>query len=62
MIGPNAIRPAIHGGGSAVVMPAAVSTPAAALSEALAGQAEVTVAPGCQTWVVVPEPAAGIAA
>jgi beta-glucosidase len=59
VIGPNAIRPAIHGGGSAVVMPAAVSTPAAALSEALAGQAEVTVAPGCQTWVVVPEPALG---
>jgi beta-glucosidase len=59
VIGPNAIRPAIHGGGSAVVMPAAVSTPAAALGEALAGQAEVTVAPGCQTWVVVPEPALG---
>jgi beta-glucosidase len=59
VIGPNAIRPAIHGGGSAVVMPVAVSTPAAALGEALAGQAEVTVAPGCQTWVVVPEPAVG---
>jgi beta-glucosidase len=59
VIGPNAIRPAIHGGGSAVVMPAAVSTPAAGLGEALAGQAEVTVAPGCQTWVVVPEPALG---
>jgi beta-glucosidase len=59
VIGPNAIRPAIHGGGSAVVMPTAVSTPAAALGEALAGQAEVTVAPGCQTWVVVPEPATG---
>jgi beta-glucosidase len=58
VIGPNAIRPAIHGGGSAVVMPVSVSTPAAALAEALAGQAEVTVAPGCQTWVVVPEPAA----
>jgi len=36
-----------------------VSTPAAALAEALAGQAEVTVAEGCQTWVMVPEPAAG---
>jgi beta-glucosidase len=59
VIGPNAIRPAIHGGGSAIVIPAAVSTPAAAVSEALAGQAEVTVAPGCQTWVVVPEPAMG---
>jgi beta-glucosidase len=56
VIGPNAVRPAIHGGGSAVVMPVTVSTPAAALSAALAGQAEVTVAEGCQTWVVVPEP------
>jgi beta-glucosidase len=59
VIGPNAVRPAIHGGGSAVVMPVTVSTPAAALGEALAGQAEVTVAAGCQTWVVVPEPAPG---
>ncbi len=59
VIGPNAVRPAIHGGGSAVVMPVAVSTPAAALAQALAGRAEVTVAEGCQTWVVVPEPAAG---
>ena len=59
VIGPNAIRPAIHGGGSAVVMPKAVSTPAAGLTAAFAGQAEVTVAPGCQTWVVVPEPDAG---
>jgi beta-glucosidase len=59
VIGPNAIRPAIHGGGSAVVMPVTVSTPAVALGEALAGQAEVTVSAGCQTWVVVPEPAAG---
>jgi beta-glucosidase len=56
VIGPNAVRPAIHGGGSAVVVPVTVSTPAAALSAALAGQAEVTVAEGCQTWVVVPEP------
>jgi beta-glucosidase len=59
VIGPNAVRPAIHGGGSAVVMPVTVSTPAAALAEALAGQAEVTVSAGCQTWVVVPEPAPG---
>ncbi|HEX3921269.1 MAG TPA: glycoside hydrolase family 3 C-terminal domain-containing protein, partial [Streptosporangiaceae bacterium] len=56
VIGPNAVRPAIHGGGSAVVVPVTVSTPAAALGAALAGQAEVTVAEGCQTWVVVPEP------
>ena len=59
VIGPNAVRPAIHGGGSAVVMPVSVSTPAAALAEALAGQAEVTVAEGGQTWVMVPEPPAG---
>ena len=59
VVGPNAVRPAIHGGGSAVVMPVTVSTPADALAEALAGQAEVTVSAGCQTWVVVPEPAAG---
>jgi beta-glucosidase len=59
VIGPNAVRPAIHGGGSAVVAPVTVSTPAAALAEALAGQAEVTVAEGCQTWVMVPEPPAG---
>ncbi|HTW05310.1 MAG TPA: glycoside hydrolase family 3 C-terminal domain-containing protein [Streptosporangiaceae bacterium] len=59
VIGPNAIRPAIHGGGSAVVMPVTVSTPADAIAEALAGQAEVTVSGGCQTWVVVPEPAPG---
>jgi beta-glucosidase len=58
VIGPNAVRPAIHGGGSAVVMPTAVSTPAAALTAALASSAEVTVTPGCQTWVAVPEPAA----
>jgi beta-glucosidase len=57
--GPNAVRPAIHGGGSAVVAPVTVSTPAAALAEALAGHTEVTVAEGCQTWVTVPEPAAG---
>jgi beta-glucosidase len=59
VIGPNAVRPAIHGGGSAVVAPVSVSTPAAAMAEALAGQAEVTVSEGCQTWVMVPEPAAG---
>jgi beta-glucosidase len=59
VIGPNAVRPAIHGGGSAVVMPKTVSTPAAALAAAFAGQAEVTIAPGCQTWVVVPEPDPG---
>jgi beta-glucosidase len=57
VIGPNAVHPAIGGGGSAVVIPVAVSTPAAAITSALAGSAEVTVAQGCRTWVVVPEPA-----
>src|SRR5258708_38551763 len=40
-------------------MPVTVSTPAVALADALAGQAEVSVSEGCQTWVMVPEPAAG---
>jgi beta-glucosidase len=56
LVGPNAFHPAVGGGGSAVVAPVAVSTPAAAISSALAGRAEVTVAEGCRTWVVVPEP------
>jgi beta-glucosidase len=59
VIGPNASYPAIGGGGSAIVAPVAVSTPAAAITSALAGTAEVTVAEGCRTWVVVPEPVAG---
>ena len=33
-----------------------MSTPAAALTEALAGLAQVTVRPGCVTWNIVPEP------
>jgi beta-glucosidase len=59
LIGPNAVHPVIQGGGSAVVAPAAVSTPALALPAALAGRATVTVAPGCRTWTAVPGPAAG---
>jgi beta-glucosidase len=59
VIGPNASYPATGGGGSAIVAPVAVSTPAAAITSALAGTAEVTVAEGCRTWVVVPEPPAG---
>ena len=58
LIGPNAVHPVIQGGGSAVVAPAAVSTPALALP-ALAGRATVTVTAGCRTWTAVPEPAAG---
>ncbi len=46
MLGPNAVHPVIQGGGSAAVMPGGLSTPADALREALAGQAEVTVAAG----------------
>jgi beta-glucosidase len=59
VIGPNASYPAIGGGGSAIVAPVAVSTPAAAITSALTGAAEVAVAEGCRTWVVVPEPPAG---
>ena len=59
VLGPGAIRPTIQGGGSAVVAPAAVSTPATALTARLAGQADVSVAEGCQIWTTVPEPPAG---
>jgi beta-glucosidase len=58
VIGPNAVRPVIQGGGSAGVFPVTVSTPADALTEALAGHAAVTVTPGCRTWTAVPAPAA----
>ena len=58
VLGPNAVHPVIQGGGSAAVIPGALSTPADALGEALAGQAEVTVVAGCQTWEMVPEPPA----
>src|SRR5499425_1126080 len=54
LIGPNAVHPVIQGGGSAVVAPAAVSTPALSLPAALDGRATVTVAPGCRTWTTVP--------
>ena len=56
VLGPNAVHPVIQGGGSAAVIPGSLSTPGDALREALAGQAEVTVAAGCQTWEMVPEP------
>ena len=56
VIGPNAVSPVTQGGGSATVPQVSVSTPAAALTEALAGQARVTVRPGCATWSIVPEP------
>jgi beta-glucosidase len=56
LIGPNALRPVTQGGGSATVPPVSVSTPADALTRALAGQARVTVRPGCATWSLVPEP------
>jgi beta-glucosidase len=59
VIGPNAVHPAIGGGGSAAVAPVAVSVPADAMTSALAGSAEVIVAEGCRTWVMVPEPALG---
>ena len=56
MIGPNAVNQVTQGGGSATVPQVSVSTPAAALTEALAGLAQVTVRPGCVTWNIVPEP------
>src|SRR5205823_1062322 len=43
LIGPNALRPVTQGGGSATVPQVSVSTPAGALTRALAGQARVTV-------------------
>src|SRR5215469_8743437 len=59
LLGPGAVRPTIQGGGSAVVSPAAVSTPADALTSRLAGACEVEVAEGCQNWVTVPVPPPG---
>ena len=59
VIGPNAVSPVTQGGGSATVPQVSVSTPAGALTEALAGldpQIRVTVRPGCVTWTSVPEP------
>jgi beta-glucosidase len=56
LIGPNAVHPVTQGGGSASVPPTGAATPAEALRAALAGQAELTVAPGCVTWEAVPEP------
>ena len=58
LIGPNAVHPVIQGGGSAAVHPAGISAPDDALRAALAGQATVTVTPGCHTWETVPEPPA----
>jgi beta-glucosidase len=59
VIGPNAVSPVTQGGGSATVPQVSVSTPAAALTKALAGlnpKTRVTVRPGCATWTIVPEP------
>jgi beta-glucosidase len=56
LIGPNVVSPVTQGGGSATVPQVSVSTPASALTEALAGLVRVTVRPGCVTWSIVPEP------
>ena len=56
LIGPNAVSPVTQGGGSATVPQVSVSTPASALTEALAGRAQVIVRLGCVTWSSVPEP------
>src|SRR5262249_25524731 len=58
-LAPKAGPPVAQGGGSGVVAPVAVSTPALWPPAALDGRATVTVAPGCRTWTTVPEPAAG---
>jgi beta-glucosidase len=59
VIGPNAVYPAIQGGGSAGVTPVSVSTPADGLRAALAEHDKVVIAPGCRTWHTLPEPPAG---
>jgi beta-glucosidase len=62
VLGPGAIRPTIQGGGSAIVAPGTVSSPAEALTARLAGRevdADITVAEGCQIWSTVPPPPAG---
>ena len=56
LIGPNAVHPVTQGGGSAAVPQSGVSTPAQALGAALAGQATMSVEPGCVTWEAVPQP------
>ncbi|MGD0556089.1 MAG: glycoside hydrolase family 3 C-terminal domain-containing protein [Streptosporangiaceae bacterium] len=55
VIGPNAVDPVTQGGGSATVPPVSVSTPAEALIDRFPG-GRVTVAPGCVTWTIVPQP------
>lgn len=59
VLGPGAIRPTIQGGGSPVVVPTALSTPAGALAARLDGVAQVLVAEGCQIWGTVPAPPPG---
>jgi beta-glucosidase len=59
VIGPNAVRPVIQGGGSARVIPASAPAPVRALREAFGGEVSVTTAPGCRTWQGVPEPPHG---
>ena len=59
LIGPNAVRPVIQGGGSARVIPAAAPAPARALQDVLGARASVTTAPGGWTWQSVPEPPPG---
>ena len=59
LIGPNAVSPVTQGGGSASVPQVSVSLPGRALTQALAGQAQMTLRPGCVTWSIVPEPEPG---
>lgn len=57
LIGPNAVQPVTQGGGSATVNAAAASAPSDALASRFPGR--VTVAPGCVTWTIVPQPPPG---
>jgi beta-glucosidase len=54
LIGPNAVHPVTQGGGSATVNAVSLSAPADALGAELPGR--VSVAPGCVTWSIVPQP------
>ena len=56
VIGPNALYPAIQGGGSAGVTAVGVVSPADGLRAALATRAEVVTAAGCRTQVYLAEP------
>ncbi|MHB1593268.1 MAG: beta-glucosidase family protein [Streptosporangiaceae bacterium] len=61
LIGPNAVRPSIQGGGSVTVRPAHVRTPATALTDLASATSgcTLTVAQGCRNDLAVPLPPEG---